>query len=164
MLTVLAGLDLVGIWELPSGPLTTFLGSLGLAGRTAYVLLLLNLLIAGLMLLIWIPLRFIILDVRRTIDRFGLFESELTVDPGEPYKEAARGVFEERPETAIYCYGHTHRPEVRDLDGRVLLGGDDAFLLVGPGVSDVAQFISKFGRRGLKHRHSRLTGSFVFCV
>jgi hypothetical protein len=66
-------------------------------------------------------LYFIRRDVRKTIQRFGVFETALTVDAEAPYEEAAREVFAERPETAIFCYGHTHRPTMRAVDGGLLV-------------------------------------------
>ncbi|MES3516248.1 MAG: metallophosphoesterase [Natronomonas sp.] len=121
VLAILAGLDLAGVWSMPVGTVETFLGQFGLAGTVAYLLLVVNVAIAGLLLLIGIPLYFFRRDIRQTIDRFGIFETELTVDAAAPYEEAARDIFEERPETAVYCYGHTHRPGIRTVDERLLV-------------------------------------------
>ena len=55
------------------------------------------------------------------IDRYGVFETELTVDVEAPYEEAARKIFAERPETAISCHGHTHRPTVQEVSERLLV-------------------------------------------
>jgi UDP-2,3-diacylglucosamine pyrophosphatase LpxH len=121
LLAVLAGLDLAGVWEMPLGPIRSFFGQYGLAGRGIYVFFWLNMTIAGLLLLVAIPLRFFIRDARKTIDRFGIFETPVTVSPEEPYKAAASEVFAEHPETAIYCYGHTHRAEVTEHENRLLV-------------------------------------------
>ena len=121
ILAVLAGLDLAGIWSMPVERTQAVLSQFGLAGTAAYMILWLNAIVAGLLLLIAIPLYVFLRDVRQTIDRFGVFETPLTVDPEEPYIEAARDVFEERPETAIFCYGHTHRPGIREIDDRLLV-------------------------------------------
>jgi hypothetical protein len=121
LLAVFAGLDVIGVWSLPVGRATTFLGQFGVAGTAAWFLLSLNVVIAGLLLLIGIPLYLLRRDIRQTIDRFGIFETRLTVDPDAPYVEAAREVFDERPETAVFCYGHTHRPRMKELDGRLLV-------------------------------------------
>jgi hypothetical protein len=83
--------------------------------------LVLNVAIAGLLLLVGIPLYFIRRDIRKTIARFGIFETALTVDPEAPYEEAARDLFTEQPDTTVYCYGHTHRPGVQTVDGGLLV-------------------------------------------
>lgn len=49
-----------------------------------------------------------------------MFETELTVDPHEPYEAAAREVFADG-ETAMFCYGHTHRPGVREVDDGLIV-------------------------------------------
>jgi UDP-2,3-diacylglucosamine pyrophosphatase LpxH len=121
ILAVLAGLDLLGIWSMPVDRTTAFLGQFGLAGTAVWFLLSLNVVIAGLLMLVGIPLYLIRRDIRQTIDRFGIFETQLTVDAEAPYVEAAREVFDERPETAVFCYGHTHRPRMRKLDGGLLV-------------------------------------------
>ncbi|WP_340098303.1 metallophosphoesterase [Salinibaculum salinum] len=121
LLAVLAGLDLAGIWSMPVDRVTAFLGQFGRAGTVIWFVLAINVAVAGLLLLVGIPLYFIRRDIRKTIARFGLFETALTVDPEAPYEEAARDVFAEQSETAIYCYGHTHRPGVQEIDGGVLV-------------------------------------------
>ncbi|KYH26229.1 calcineurin-like phosphoesterase superfamily domain protein [Halalkalicoccus paucihalophilus] len=121
VLAVLAGLDLAGIWSMPIERGTAFLGQFGTAGTALWWFLTVNVAVAGLLLLVGIPLYFIRRDLRKTIDRFGVFETELTVDPNEPYEDAAREVFEERPETAVFCYGHTHRPTMKEVGGGLLV-------------------------------------------
>ncbi len=121
ILAILAGLDLTGIWSMPVDQTEAFLGQFGLAGTAVWFLLVINVAVAGLLLLVGIPLYFLKRDVKKTIDRFGIFETDLTVDAEASYEEAAHEVFVERPETAIFCYGHTHRPTVREVDGRLLV-------------------------------------------
>jgi UDP-2,3-diacylglucosamine pyrophosphatase LpxH len=121
VLAGLAGLYLTGIWPGPLEWLFGVLGQLGTAGTAVRTLLLVNATVAGLLVLVGIPLYFIRRDVRRTIDRFGVFETALTVDVKTPYEEAAREVFAERPEAAVFCYGHTHRPSLRRVEGGLLV-------------------------------------------
>ena len=121
VIAILAGLDVLGIWSLPVDWTTAFLGRFGPAGTAIWVLLAVNAAVTGLLLLVGIPLYFLRRDLRKTIDRFGIFETELTVDTEAPYEEAAREVFDQNPETAIFCYGHTHRPRVSEIDGGVLV-------------------------------------------
>lgn len=121
ILAVLAGLDLAGIWSMPIGRTEAFFGQFGRAGEAAWFLLVVNVAVAGLVVLVGVPLYFIRRDIRKTINRFGVFETELTVNPEEPYEEAAREIFEAQPEATIFCYGHTHRPMVSDVDGGLLV-------------------------------------------
>lgn len=121
VLAVFAGLDIIGVWSTPVESVTAFLGQFGSAGTAVWFLIALNVSAVGLLVLIGIPLYFIRRDVRKTIDRFGVFETELTVDGTSPYIEAAEDLFEDDPETGIFCYGHTHRPQVNDVDGGLIV-------------------------------------------
>ncbi|WP_255167936.1 metallophosphoesterase [Natrononativus amylolyticus] len=121
ILAVFAGLDLVGVWSAPVDRTTAFLGQFGTAGTAAWFFLAINVAVAGLLLLVGIPLYFIRRDVRKTVDRFGVFETDLTVDAEAPYVEAASEVLSAEPETTIFCYGHTHRPTIREVDGGLLV-------------------------------------------
>ncbi len=121
VIAILAGLDILGIWSMPVDRTTAFLGQFGAAGTAVWFLLAVNTVVTGLLLLIGIPLYFLRRDLRKTIDRFGIFETELTVDTEAPYENAAKTVFDEHPETAIFCYGHTHRPKLKEIEGGVLV-------------------------------------------
>ncbi len=121
VLAVLAGLSVTDVWSAPVEWGTAFLGQFGAAGTAIWFLLAVNVAIAGLLLLVGIPLYFLRRDVRKTIDRFGVFETTLTVDAKKPYEQAARDVFAADPDAAIYCYGHTHRPGVAGADGGLLV-------------------------------------------
>ena len=121
LLAVGAGLDLAGVWSMPVERTVAFLDRFGRAGTAAWFLLVLNVAVAGLLVLVGIPLYFIRRDIRKTIDRFGVFETDLTVDAEKPYIETAEDIFAEHPETAIFCYGHTHRPTTRAVEGGLLV-------------------------------------------
>lgn len=121
ILAVLAGLDLLGVWSLPVDTAEAFLGQFGRAGTVAWLVLSINVTVTGLLLLVGIPLYFIRRDARQTIARFGVFETEFTVDPETPYVEAAGEIFRQDDETAIFCYGHTHRPTMQTVDGGLLV-------------------------------------------
>ena len=121
ILAIMAGLDVAGLWSMPVERTTAYLAEFGLAGTAVWWLLAVNISIAGLLLLVGIPTYFFVRDFRKTVDRFGVFETDLTVDPERPYIADARAVFSASPETAIYCFGHTHRPMIRELDGRLLV-------------------------------------------
>jgi len=121
LLAVLAGLDLVGVWSMPVESIAGFLSQFGAAGTAVYLLLAVNVAVAGLLLLVGVPLHLLRRDIKKTIDRFGVFETELTVDAEVPYEEAAREVFAESPETTVFCYGHTHRPTVSRVGDGLLV-------------------------------------------
>jgi UDP-2,3-diacylglucosamine pyrophosphatase LpxH len=121
VLALLVGFHLAGIWSMPVLWTTAFLDQFGRVGTVLWLVLVGNVAVVGLLLLLGIPLYFIRRDVRKTIQRFGVFETSLTVDTAGPYEEAAREVFDDRPDTAIFCYGHTHRPSVREVDGGLLV-------------------------------------------
>jgi UDP-2,3-diacylglucosamine pyrophosphatase LpxH len=120
VIAVLAGLDLAGIWSLPVDQAELFLDQFGAFGTAAWFVLATNASIAGLLLLVGLPLYFVRRDIRKTINRFGVFETSLTVDAKSPYIEAARERFADG-KTAIFCYGHTHSPMVQEVDGGALV-------------------------------------------
>ncbi len=120
VLAVLAGLDIAGIWSAPVELAAGFLGRFGSAGTAVWALLVFNVSLAGLLVLIGIPLYFIRRDIRQTIDRFGVFETELTVDAASPYIAAAEDVLDP-DETTVFCYGHTHRPQVTETNSGLLV-------------------------------------------
>ena len=121
VLAVLAGLSAAGIWSTPVEQVTGFLRRFGAAGTAAWTLLAVNAAITGVVLLLAVPLYFLRRDLRQTIRRFGVLETRLTVDAAGGYQAAAREVFETDPETVVFCYGHTHRPGLREVDGGVLV-------------------------------------------
>ncbi|MBS3760920.1 metallophosphoesterase [Halodesulfurarchaeum sp.] len=121
VLAILAGLDLLGIWSTPVTWATAFLGQFGVAGTAVWFLLAINVSVAGLLVLVGVPLYLLRRDVRKTIDRFGVFETELTVDDAAPYEEAAQDLFERDPETVLYAYGHTHRPRLEQVKGGLIV-------------------------------------------
>ena len=121
VLAVLAALNLLGVWQTPVTMTSAFLSQFGTAGAAIWLLLVVNVAIAGLLLLVGIPLYFLRRDIRKTVNRFGIFETGLTVDAEAPYEAAAEELFAANPETVVYCYGHTHRPTMRAVDGGLLV-------------------------------------------
>ncbi|RQG94933.1 metallophosphoesterase [Natrarchaeobius chitinivorans] len=121
ILAVLAGLDVAGIWTMPVETADAIFAQIGLVGEAVHFILVVTAAVTGVLLLAAIPLYLILRDVGKTVDRFGVFETDLTVDPAEPYEEAAREVFEEHPKTAVFCYGHTHRPTMTEVGDRLII-------------------------------------------
>ena len=121
LVAFVGGLHLLGVVLLPVERIQGFLGGFGLPGTAAWAILVGSMLVAGLLFVIAVPLYLIKRDLGQTIDRFGVFESDLTVDPDRTYEGAARSIFEEHPDTVVYCFGHTHRPTLRHVDGGVMV-------------------------------------------
>jgi UDP-2,3-diacylglucosamine pyrophosphatase LpxH len=121
VLAVLAGLSVAGIWSAPVDAVTVFLRQFGTAGTAVWVLLAVNAAVTGVVLLIAVPLYFLRRDIRKTIQRFGVFETRLTVDAERPYEEFAREQFADRSDPVVFCYGHTHRPGVTRAEGCLLV-------------------------------------------
>ncbi|QZA87985.1 metallophosphoesterase [Salinarchaeum sp. IM2453] len=121
LLAVLSGLDIVGIWSMPIEEIEALFVSLGRPGTAIWTFLTVNIIIAGLILLVGIPLYFLRRDIRKTVNRFGVFETELTVDPERPYQDYAEELFTNEEHTTLFCYGHTHRPGVQSVDGGMIV-------------------------------------------
>jgi UDP-2,3-diacylglucosamine pyrophosphatase LpxH len=121
VLAILAGLGVTGVWEPPIEWTTAFLGQFGTAGTAIWFLLAINVVVVGLVLLVAVPVHLIRRDIKQTIRRFGVFETDLTVDAEAPSEDAAREVFAERPRTAVFCHGHTHETKLQHVDGGVVV-------------------------------------------
>lgn len=121
LLAVLSGLDIMGIWSMPIEEIESLFVSLGRPGTAVWTFLTVNIIIAGLILLVGIPLYFLRRDIRKTVNRFGVFETELTVDPERPYQDYAEELFTNEEQTTLFCYGHTHRPGVQSVDGGMIV-------------------------------------------
>ncbi len=120
VLAILLGLDVAGVWSLPQETTESLFSLFGPTGEAAYLLLYVNVAVVALLTLTAVPIALIVRDIRRTVERFGLFEADVTVDPEEPYREYAEELFEDS-DVSVFCYGHTHRPNTRDVDGGTLV-------------------------------------------
>lgn len=116
-----AALDVAGVWSLPADAVEEVFGFFGRVGETAYFLLYLNVAVVALLALVAVPIALMIRDIRRTVERFGVFETDLTVDPLQPYREAAEDVFSGDSDAVVFCYGHTHRTRTAEVDGGLLV-------------------------------------------
>ena len=113
----------VGIFEynpILDNPLTR---SLGITGNILRVILVIEGVIAFFLLLAAIPLGFLFRDVRKTLSRYGIFKpkEEPKKEADAPYLEAARRVFKDDPEVAVFIYGHTHIASLKEVDGKVVI-------------------------------------------
>ncbi|MFC7229332.1 metallophosphoesterase [Salinirubellus salinus] len=114
-------LDLFGVWSLPNVLVNDALQWLGVLGLLIDVVLVVNLVVIFLLVLLAIPLFFLARDVRRTLERFGLVGSDDPQEVEDRYTQAARELFAEHPDVAVYVYGHTHRAAVIEVDDRLVV-------------------------------------------
>jgi hypothetical protein len=114
-------LDLLGIWSLPNVLVGDALRWLGVLGVLIDVVLVVNLVVIFLLVLLAIPLFFLARDVRRTLERFGLVGSDDPQEVEDRYTQAARELFAEHPDVAVYVYGHTHRAAVIEVNDRLVV-------------------------------------------
>ena len=119
----IVALDRLGVWSLPMELVQGVLALFGPVGRLVDIVLTANLVLVALLLAISVPLYVFARDVRKTLERFGLLYADdaRDDDPVDKYVDRARTVFDENPAVAVYVYGHTHRPSVTDVDGRLVL-------------------------------------------
>jgi len=113
-------LSATGIWSGPLEVIEEVLRQLGFVGEIINSIIVVNVVVIGLLSLLAIPLFFLVRDVRKTLERFGLIQLE------EPefvdiYLDGAREVFDAHPEVAVFVYGHTHRASVTEVDDRVIV-------------------------------------------
>jgi hypothetical protein len=119
-------LQAVGIFSLNpilDNPLTH---SLGITGYVLRAVLLVEGILALLLFLAAIPaaipLGILLRDLSKTLHRYHIFKPKAPVKEADaPYLEAARQVFEQDPDVAVFVYGHTHMASLKEVDGRVVI-------------------------------------------
>ncbi len=97
--------------------------SLGMLGSLLQLVLTVNAVVLTLLLALAIPAVFVLRDLKRTARRFdiALDPAELTGDKEDSYLAAARNVFAEHPDVAVFIYGHTHAPSLRQEGARAVI-------------------------------------------
>ena len=81
-----------------------------------------NAVVICLLVLVFIPLFVFARDVRRTLVRFGVLNTNPAIgDPDATYLEAAKEVFASDPEVVIFIYGHTHTASLKKLGNKVVI-------------------------------------------
>ncbi|WP_255197156.1 hypothetical protein [Halorarius litoreus] len=110
-----------GVWSLPNELVVDLLAQLSVIGVLSDIVLVVNVAIIVILTLVSIPLFFVVRDVRRTLERFGLVGGEDPETVSDRYVEAAQDVFEAHLEVAVFIYGHTHRAAVTAVDDRVVV-------------------------------------------
>src|SRR5215216_2394509 len=116
---LLEALGILGFNPLLDNPLTN---SLGITGEALGAILFINGVITFFLLLAAIPLRFLLRDVRKTLERYNVLRTEGPIKEADaPYVEAAKEVFEQDPSVAIFIYGHTHIASLKEVDGKAVI-------------------------------------------
>ena len=97
--------------------------SLGYLGNLAQIVLIINAIVYVILGVLFVPLSFILRDIKKTLKRFRLIihPDDLSAGKEQSYLDAAQAVFERDPDTIIFIYGHTHAPSLRRLGNRVVL-------------------------------------------
>ncbi len=95
---------------------------LGMVGNLLDIILLVNGTIIMFSLPIGIVLGILLWDMKKTLERYGLFATEkLVLEQHGVHKKAAERVLEQNPEVAVYLYGHTHHAYIEDLGGKAIV-------------------------------------------
>lgn len=105
-----------GIFDLDLRPI------LGFPGRLLDLVQFVNSAVIATLLILAVPGFFLVRDVKNTLARYGLLRDDvLHRDKDGVYVAAARKVFADDPSVAVFVYGHTHNPSLREIDGRLVL-------------------------------------------
>ncbi|WP_440007869.1 metallophosphoesterase [Halomicrococcus sp. SG-WS-1] len=108
--------------QLVTDATTAFLRRLGLAGDLVEFVFAVNAAVVVLLTVISIPLYFLVRDVKRTLERFDLLATDPVAEERDAaYLDAARDVFAEHSDAAVFVYGHTHRASLKWLGERVVV-------------------------------------------
>src|SRR5262249_21140996 len=95
---------------------------LGFPGRLIDLVQFVNSTVIATLLMLAVPLYFLLRDTRAAILRYGIGRGEdLHRDKDAQYVAAARRIFAADPSVALFVYGHTHIPSLREVDGRYVI-------------------------------------------
>ncbi len=95
---------------------------LGFPGRIIDMVQFVNSTVIFTLLILAVPLYFVLRDARAALARYGVGAGErLDLDKDEQYVAAAKRIFAADPSVALFVYGHTHIPSLREFDGRYVI-------------------------------------------
>ena len=95
---------------------------LGFPGRIIDLVQFVNSTVIATLLILAVPLYFLLRDIRAAIVRYGIGTGEgLHLEKDALYVAAARRIFAADPSVALFVYGHTHIPSLREVDGRYVI-------------------------------------------
>jgi UDP-2,3-diacylglucosamine pyrophosphatase LpxH len=111
----LAGVH-TGLFEINLQPI------LGFPGRIIDLVQFVNSIVIVTLLMLALPLYFVVRDARAALVRFGAGRGEsLKQEKDAQYVAAAKRIFAADPSVALFVYGHTHIPSLRNIDGRYVI-------------------------------------------
>jgi UDP-2,3-diacylglucosamine pyrophosphatase LpxH len=118
-----AALEWLGITQTNIFLYNGLFASLGFLGNFLQIVLIINAIVYTVLGVLFVPLSFILRDIKKTLERFRLttHPDDLSTGKEQSYLNAAQAVFERDPDTIIFIYGHTHAPSLRRLGNRVVL-------------------------------------------
>jgi hypothetical protein len=95
---------------------------LGFPGRIIDLVQFVNSTVIATLLILAVPLYFLLRDIRAAIVRYGIGTGEgLHLEKDALYVAAARRIFAADPSVALFVYGHTHIPSLREVEGRYVI-------------------------------------------
>jgi UDP-2,3-diacylglucosamine pyrophosphatase LpxH len=95
---------------------------LGFPGRIIDLVQFVNSTVIVTLLILAVPLYFVVRDIRAAIIRYGIGTGErLHLEKDAQYVAAAKRIFAADPSVALFVYGHTHIPSLREVDGRYIV-------------------------------------------
>ncbi|WP_277556093.1 metallophosphoesterase [Halobaculum limi] len=114
-------LSATGVWGAPYAAFSQLLASLNVVGAVIDLIIVVNIVVMLLLVVMAVPLYVLARDVRGTLARFGIVRSEEPETVADRYVDAARTVFANNPDVAVFVYGHTHRAAVTPVDDRAVV-------------------------------------------
>jgi UDP-2,3-diacylglucosamine pyrophosphatase LpxH len=95
---------------------------LGFPGRIIDFVQFVNSTVIVTLLILAVPLYFLMRDIRAAVVRYGIGTGErLHLEKDAKYVAAARRIFAADPSVALFVYGHTHIPSLRQVDRRYII-------------------------------------------
>jgi UDP-2,3-diacylglucosamine pyrophosphatase LpxH len=95
---------------------------LGFPGRIIDLVQFVNSVVIILLVVLAVPLYFVVRDARKALVRYGFGRGEgLDLEKDEQYVAAAKRIFAAEPAVAVFIYGHTHIPSMREVEGRYVI-------------------------------------------
>ena len=95
---------------------------LGFPGRIIDFVQFVNSTVIVTLLILAVPFYFLMRDIRAAVVRYGIGTGErLHLEKDARYVAAARRIFAADPSVALFVYGHTHIPSLREVDRRYII-------------------------------------------
>ena len=96
--------------------------TLGFPGRIIDLVQFVNSTVIVTLLVLAIPMYFLLRDIRAAVTRYGIARGDrLHLEKDAQYVAAAKRIFAGDPTVAVFVYGHTHIPSLREVEGRYVI-------------------------------------------